>query len=245
MDLSAYTMLYALTDREKPVYVNQPPLHLSGEYTQIAFVSQIERYGEKCAFALIAFGENAWMLDGIDNSLRYYKLYEYLNENFKPLCCDAEKSYSLWVRKDRYDEAYLKLQNNAEFQAIDYSHYNHNYYAGYIPFLWGEYDSKKAYNNAVVREINSFGEIITKTEQARENYVLAQIEASQDDVAGIEFADVDGNVLAQFSFAVKAGTHRYLIRPSVDSYWRQVDLKIQWSTYSESEIKRIALLVGD
>jgi len=332
MDLSSETMFYALTGKEKPVYINQSTLHLSGEYTQVTFVNQVEKYGEKCAYALIG----GWMgLDGVDNPLRIYKVYEYLIENFRPLCYETVENFSLWVRKDRYAEVYSRFYDNiqwgdvtispshytdgnwengllrwdnatllfenrpdlqyadsffvrgtdisvrienvelmgkyqrvrfadsesaaicanadtlifqapiVEFPPIDYSHYNHNYYAGYIPFLWGEYDKKKAYKNEVIREFASPIGLIPINEQSRENYLLFQISSAQEDIAHIYLFDDTENLLTEFNFTVKEGTYRYIVRPSSDSYWRQGDLFVRWSTDAESEFKYAALLMGD
>ena len=108
IDLSSENMLYALTSKEKPVYINQSPLHLSGEFTQEQFIRQIENYGEKCNYVL--FRDSDWgSLDGIENTIRYYKVYEYLNTNFRPLCGEDEQSFKIWVRKENFDEAKARI----------------------------------------------------------------------------------------------------------------------------------------
>jgi len=102
-DLSNQTMLYALSGREKPVYINQSPLHLSGEYTQERFIDEIKNFHGACDFALTFDSGIGTALDEIVSPYRHYKVYEYLYKNFRPLCKSAD-SFALWVRKDRYNE---------------------------------------------------------------------------------------------------------------------------------------------
>jgi len=110
-DLSGQTLMYALSGREKPVYINQSPLHLSGEYSQEQFISQVENFSGTCDFALlfdgafsVGFGGG---LDGVSQPYRYYKVYEYLYENYRPLCKSPDNFY-LWIKKDRYDDFALE-----------------------------------------------------------------------------------------------------------------------------------------
>ena len=101
-DLSSQTMLYALSGREKPTYINQSTLHLSGEFTQECFIEEIENYQGTCDFALLYDKWFGVELDGIPNAYRYYKVYEYLHLNYRPLC-KTEDGFSLWIRKERFE----------------------------------------------------------------------------------------------------------------------------------------------
>jgi hypothetical protein len=116
MDLTSQTLLYALTGREKPVYVNHSPLHLSGEYTQRRFIAQIEDFGDKCNFALLGGRDS---LDFLWTQYRYYLVYEYLYANFRPLVKSSDNFY-LWVRKDKYD-SYASLLANLDPERTDFA----------------------------------------------------------------------------------------------------------------------------
>jgi len=312
IDLSSQTMLYALTGREKPVYINQSPLHLSGEYTQIAFINQINNYNGNCDFALL--GDNWTMsLDGLKNEYRYYKVYEYLNAEFVPLCQSSD-GYELWVRKTRYDEINGKLSggilNNipiinysaelalltddnwtngimnsdptvvlfknspsllfakslrienmrdvdiykAEIKGI-YQHiifesieaaqavtegsqitytvpilrpyikelgYNvsrHTYNLGYIPYLWGTFDSKKAYTNQVICGLAAEGDLPLDL-QSTSNYIKLHLKSAiEENPVQLTFSASDGTPLVNYIFLAKSGEHIYLIRPSSDNLW--------------------------
>jgi hypothetical protein len=240
MDLSSHTMLYALTGREKPVYVNQSPLHLSGEYTQIAFINQIKNYNGKCDFALIG----GWTgLDGIKNEYRYYKVYEYLNKEFMPLCQSSD-GYELWVRKTRYEEFDSKLSggmlNNifitkysAELELLTGDMSRHTYNLGYISYLWGTFDSKKAYNNKVIYDLATEGELPLAL-QSESNYIKLRLNSAiEGNPVRLILSARDGTPLVNYIFQAKSGEHTYLVRPSSDTLW------------GTGIIARYSILIGD
>ena len=115
-DLTSQTLLYALSGREKPVYINQSPLHLSGEYSQERFVEQVKNFKGICDFALLFDGAFSvgfsGGLDSLSQPYRYYKVYEYLYENYRPLCKSSDNFY-LWVKKDRYDTFSSRMEEHA------------------------------------------------------------------------------------------------------------------------------------
>jgi hypothetical protein len=245
MDLSSQTMLYALTGREKPVYVNQSPLHLSGEFTQKMFIEQIEKFGDKCNYALLGLGwhEN---LDGILNQYRYYYVYEYLYENYRPLC--KTSTMFLWVKKDTYNDAVQKLSagNSFAFEPIDYTYRDasyHTYNLGEIPYLWGTYDNKKAYENAVVTAVTDG--LIPASKQSRSNYILLTLNADAAEAGTLVLADINGTPLVQYGFTLHGGTNRYMFRVSSDWYWANgQDVHVDFQTPANAQGK-ITLLAGD
>ena len=106
VDFTSQTMLYALSGREKPIYINQSLLHLSGEYTQERFIEDVENYNGVCNFALTLNDKYGASLDKISNSYRYYKAYEYLYENFYPICKSSD-NFTLWARKNQYETSQI------------------------------------------------------------------------------------------------------------------------------------------
>lgn len=105
IDFTNQTLLYALTGREKPMYVDQSPGLLSGEYTQQRFIDQCEQMSKKTPFVLMPIDSTMLLstnLDGIQNLYRYYLVSEYISNNFKPLFRTSK--FAVWCRKDRFDE---------------------------------------------------------------------------------------------------------------------------------------------
>lgn len=104
IDFTNQTLLYALTGREKPMYINQSPGLLSGEYTQQRFINQCEQVPENVPFVLMPIEPMLLStdLDGIQNSYRYYLISEYISNNFKPLFRTSK--FAVWCRKDRFYE---------------------------------------------------------------------------------------------------------------------------------------------
>jgi hypothetical protein len=126
IDFTNQTLLYAMTGREKPMYVNQSPGLISGEYTQQKFVEQCEQNGEKVPFVLMPADQMLFStnLDGIQNSYRYYLVSEYISNNFKPLFRTSE--FAIWCRKDRFQEkdnlvSKLIADNKASYSTVPLS----------------------------------------------------------------------------------------------------------------------------
>lgn len=103
------TLLYCLMNRKCPVYVSQSPLQLSGEFMQEAFIKEIQdvplvlmpaETDYRCSLAL----------DGIPNAYRYYKVAEYIYQNYIPLYRYGT-DYTVWCLPERHEEYYKKLEN--------------------------------------------------------------------------------------------------------------------------------------
>lgn len=105
LDLTGQTMLYAFSEREKPVYANQSAAELSGEYSQRRIIEEVEEeYNGICDFALVDFDMWTMNIDGVSCFARYYIVLEYLYDNYRPLC--QVDNFALWVRNERYEEFY-------------------------------------------------------------------------------------------------------------------------------------------
>lgn len=384
-DLSGQAMLYALTGREKPVYLNQSVVELSGEYSQIRMIEQVESYKGTCDFALLSTGFISSNLDGLSSFYRYYYIYEYLYENYTPLC-SSKDGYALWVRNDRYKEASFK-EKNEEYVKIplninesnmindlsisttdplvlqcgdidpfisvpldapvniasnggliyevklkykstkrgsfrilfDFSGFNeedsllkeleatqeykdvyftipvsdgkpmlnairlspphgstfeiksisiasvkssmppdvtmidydylgleHSMDIGQIPYVWGQFDKKKAWENDVVRGYaNSTGEISDEN-QKNAKYALIKITTNEAQKANLTFKNLNGDSVSNFNFDVLEGTHKYIIRISTDWWWnREVIKSFEVLSGEGVNVEEVQFLVGD
>ncbi|MCH5207645.1 MAG: US12 family protein [Oscillospiraceae bacterium] len=113
VDFVNYTFLYSVLNRYDPVYVSQSPGHLSGEFSQMQFISDIEKNNVPIAIMPmnISFSYSK-SLDGIMNNFRYYKVAEYIYENYRPLCYLNDSA--IWCLNDRYESYIERLKLPAE-----------------------------------------------------------------------------------------------------------------------------------
>lgn len=125
IDFTNQTLLYALTNRKKPMYINQSPGLLSGEYTQKNFIEQCDKSSEKIPFVLMPLEPMLlnFELDGIQNSYRYYLVSEYLSNNFKPIF--KTQQFAIWCRNDVFEEKlrlidYILQKSKEEYVNVDY-----------------------------------------------------------------------------------------------------------------------------
>lgn len=334
LDMTGNTMLYALSGREKPVYANQSVTELSGEYSQKRLVEEVEEdYEGICDFALVNLDFPAINIDGVNGRYRYYVVFEYLYDNYRPLCKTG--NYVLWVRNSRYDdfkftdevqidkisfdppvccapvtdvnwtngilngnpnhmlfarneaedlinakvvysssdsanvtniivnEDWVRIETDkdasifadgitaADVQPIisaDYDYYGltHSTDIGQIPYLWGQYDKKKSWNNALVQaDYTTQGEVGNET-QRNAKYVLITLETETDGSAVLAFQNAEGDNVSEFHFTLKKGTNRYMIRCSTDWWWNR-NVIVSYSVAADVEIAfdSINFLVGD
>lgn len=184
LDFINESFLYSALERECPVYVSQSPGQLSGEFTQEKFMEQIESKREQVPLALMP---TIWMrgleieIDGIANNTRYYKVAEYIYQNYRPLC--RVDNIAIWCSKERYQEFYNLISGNIEqynaeenmedaYEFIDwgydgyryienekgetvmtYAEYLHSYPQELLPYLWANSDKKEAKSGEVLGEL--------------------------------------------------------------------------------------------
>lgn len=110
VDFINKTAIYPLIGRQNPVYVSQSPLQLSGQFTQEEYIKEIENV----PIVLMPFDNEDYRssesLDGVPNSYRYYKISEYIYQNYKPLCTYKDQ-YAIWCLPDRYNEMVKKIKD--------------------------------------------------------------------------------------------------------------------------------------
>ncbi|MCD7746061.1 MAG: hypothetical protein LUI13_12415 [Lachnospiraceae bacterium] len=120
VDFINHTLSYSYLQKENPVYVSQSPLQLSGEYTQEQFISEISHNKDSNPIIVMPYDNeecrHSLSLDGIANVVRYYKVAEYIYQNYVPLCHYGE--YAVWCLSDRYDEMIESL-GSEEVEYID------------------------------------------------------------------------------------------------------------------------------
>lgn len=141
-DNSCDTILYALTDRNKPVFTNQSPSQLNREFDHLMFLRELEEMDTP--YALCKAGGAGF--DGIELDTNHYLTSEYLNQNYRPLCLVG--SYCLWVDRAQYGEKRAAIENLAAAGAVTVTFVEDatepslvkNHTLGQLPWLWGTYD---------------------------------------------------------------------------------------------------------
>lgn len=110
VDLINKTVLYSVLERRCPVYVSQSPIQLSGEFAQKEFIKEIK--GVPVVLMPVDSSNNraSVNLDGITNAYRYYKVFEYVYQNYKPLCKYGE-DFAVWCLPEKYDEYTQRLSD--------------------------------------------------------------------------------------------------------------------------------------
>ncbi|MGI6348316.1 MAG: hypothetical protein ACOXZ0_00140 [Eubacteriales bacterium] len=123
-DFTVNTSLYALVNRKKPVYINQSPSQLNGEYTQLMFNYEIE--SSDCPFALVSSYHTGF--DDVPLRINQYLVAEFLYKEYRPLC--VVNGYEIWARNDCFEakkaliESLLPAGNDIDYDIISFSEIN-------------------------------------------------------------------------------------------------------------------------
>lgn len=249
VDLTNQTLLYALLEKEKPVYVNQSPSLLSGELSQQLFLKEIKEFHKNIPIILKAKGKLlSESLDAIPNDYRYYLISEATFKNFEPIA--IVNNYEIWVKKEQVDSyiEMLKTLNNNNLEIVSKSIYLEqeikNIDLKYLPYMWGNYDNKEKEkivenkHNEIIFELN-------ENDKIDGNYVEVEIDSKKsEDITLIMFNNEE--YLYAITFTVKEGTHKYLIRVSSFYSWYEGNVnKITINNSENNQINYISILKGD
>lgn len=232
IDLINETLLYSVIGRETPVYISQSPLQLSGEYSQEQYIKEIEGI----PIALLPVDIHNAELDGVLNSYRYYKVYEYIYQNYRPLCVVGD-DFAIWCLNEKYDYLLAKIGANKTLKSeygvkiADYGYDSELHVAdlGYLPKIWAEYDEYDAIDNKIICQlINENGkymiENINKVISTDGNYLkIAANNISSEVCEGtVILGYCEGDEFVEkyrYNMYFETGMEEYLIRCSSDYYW--------------------------
>lgn len=270
VDFINKTFLYSMLGRKNPAYISQSPLQLSGEFTQEQFIKQIK--GVPVVFMpSIIDDRSSITLDGITNNYRNYKVAEYLYKEYQPLIKMGEK-FSVWCLKEKCGILKEKAKNlliNKQIQFINFGYDSlnkknnqieyigsiHNYDLEYLPYIWANYDTKKAINNRVLSRLISVPNnrfLINPLEnnyKIKGNYLLITGNFKNEEKVTIKLGNLKDNIFSEkykYNFIAKEGTQNYLLRVSTDYYWYTNEIN-SVEVVSENGIKNVSMkiLEGD
>ena len=117
LDFSNTPMLYYFSNRIVPNYFDQIPHTAHNEYLQKRFIDDLNKFDIPVAvFSNVPL--NFWdNLDGIPNTLRHYRISEYIYRNYKPTY--IINNHSVWVKNN------LQLKNNiTEIFSVPFIEFN-------------------------------------------------------------------------------------------------------------------------
>ena len=264
IDFMNVSFLYSALGRECPVYAVQSPGHLSGEYTQEAFIREIEEKKEQIPLAILPAAtadRDRTALDSIANVSRYYKVAEYLYQNYRPLFQFSDTA--VWCRLEEYEALMDRL--TAGYELIDYGYdggetlYLHDYPMYEIPYLWGTYDTESGWNNPVSAELSEgekgiyYIENSSGIDKSKGNYLLLTCRCDSEYVQETNNAEIvlgstetGEDALYRFRFKLRPGEQQYLIRLSADYYWyaRNID-RLYIQTEEDVSNVKMRILQGD
>ena len=132
-DFSSNNYYHALVGRKNPVYVNQSPILLNGDVSQITAINQIKK--ADVALVIMPNNKTKWkLIDLIETNFKYYLISEYIYQNFVPL--KNMNSFDIFVRKDKKKEFEARLRSKSgninsilldDFSSLDFTKtQNHN-----------------------------------------------------------------------------------------------------------------------
>lgn len=122
-DFSSLNYYYALTGRKNPLYANQSPLMLSGDAGQNDALQELKK--NDVVYVLMPKTGASWSnIDGISVCLKYYKLSEYIYDNYTPFI--SLQNVDLWCLKNQKNSLKAKLgkTETASGQPVDFNRIN-------------------------------------------------------------------------------------------------------------------------
>lgn len=260
LDFMNISFLYAALGRECPVYAAQSPGHLSGEYTQEAFIRQIEEKKEKIPLAILP-AVSGGDTDGISNISRYYKVSEYIFQTYRPLC--RMQDTAVWCRREKYEELADRLTQAYELTDYGYDKgadlYLHEHPLYDFAYFWGNFDTRNGAEQPVLSEVSAgedgrfYIEQPLAIDKSKGNYLLLTcdcesgfMEETNNALLVLGSTRTGEDNLYRFHFKLHPGEQKYLIRVSADYWWYAGKIDM---LYLQSDEKignvRMQILQGD
>lgn len=275
LDFANITSMYMLTDRKRPCYVGQSPSLLTDLYSQECFLSQVEEYD--CPLAVVGTTGTPYLAQMIyiPHNVRYYKIAEYIYENYRPLVGFGE--VAIWCKQDFYEQYRKVLEQNQfsekGYSLIDYGYDFtavttdengntqyvfrpfHSYDLNMIPYLWANFDNYNASNNEELvaisaSDINTYHFAGSQTiDHSKGNYLSFEYTNTSDGDVNVNIVFYDSandGAKIEYYFRVIPGTNKYLIRVSADYFWDVFNVDtILFSINDSLSIGDLKILKGD
>lgn len=225
-DFTNRSFIYSYLNRTDPIYAAQTPGHLNGDITSKIAISDLEKSNVK--LTIMTNGKRFHVIDNIPNSLRYYRISEYIYQNFIPLL--EFETGEIWIARNLYQDSLKiakKLCEETSCQVLSKNNKpSETYDIGYIPLSWGEKDIENASSNEKITDakLNSNGYYIfdNNFDKSTGNYVKLIINSDNTHNEEVTLGSLTNSGFkeaAKYIFTVEPGEHTYLLRASHDEDW--------------------------
>jgi len=162
------------------------------------------------------------------------------------------------VRVDPPDGALFEIESlqvirismeNGSYAArpIDYDYLGsfHLTELGQIPYIWGQYDNKKSWDNEAICEYGTGGAMSLDVQRLAK-YAMLTVDSPEDGYASLTFQNEYGETVSAFEFALLEGRHRYIVRVSTDWWWNNgVIAAFEVDADYGAEVVGVSFLKGD
>lgn len=138
---------------------------------------------------------------------------------------------------------------------LDWLSFVHNNNLEYLPYIWANYDIKKAINNKVLYNLKNISnnrfsiDKLNNNQKIKGNYLLITGNFKNEEKVTIKLGNLKDNIFSEkykYNFIAKEGTQNYLLRVSTDYYWYTNEIN-SVEVVSENGIKNVSMkiLEGD
>jgi hypothetical protein len=138
-DFSNTPMLYYYLHRENPHYFSQSPISYHSEALQRTYIEEIKKSNPK--ILLFSNYPETWYdnTDGVANTIRHYRIAEYLFRNYRPAFIINHKS--IWLRNDLPVQEAISV-SDSRYVRDTLSTIPDNTYIRSLAYVWGKYDKQ-------------------------------------------------------------------------------------------------------
>lgn len=275
IDFANITSLYFFTDRKRPSYVGQTPSLLTNLYSQQNYLEEVSKYD--CPLAILGTTENSYLqqMAGVPHNVRYYKIAEYIYQNYRPLVKFDE--FVVWCKNSYYykykQNLLSKLLSNKEYTIVDYGydftisnidengnmHWKffpyHNINLVDIPYIWANFDNFKAVRNSISINTQSLGsnyfsfkgsQYVVNKDGNYLSFVIDNISTKELSVNIVLWDSNNDGAKFSYQFTVKPGKNTYLIRISQDYFWYVYNIdSLLFGKNDSFSVSEVSILEGD
>ena len=255
VDFINKSFVYSAVNRKNPAYVSQSPGQLSGEIAQELFIDEIQ----DIPIVLMPINTEHYgysnSLDGITNAYRYYKVVEYIYQNYEPLC-KYDDLFTVWCLRDRYNEmkekAYNLIHKGLPCELIEYGYGEpisnedestpyisalHSHSIGHIPRIWARTDD--AINNDVIADLALQGNIFTfdagsVIDRTDGNYLLINVTYNREDMVSDDRETIGVDIIVgKYENDVFTEKYRYNVIMSEGNHNYLIRISTDYYWYTE------------
>lgn len=231
LDLTNRPLLYVLAEKEFPFYLI-PVFNNSTEDIQQIETSKLQKLNDQelMPLTIVKGPPGFWFdrVDGVDNEIRNYRLFEFAYNNYSPY---AEVDQNIIFKtKDLLPFSEQPVDSSTIMRSTLYQ-------LRYLPYVWANFDPYLSLQNTPVqidlsKQITTEGlmepgtvysfKITSKYDKSLGSYLDLGLSSGKNIVVSVCW---DQTCKAGFEFVTQSGIDKhYLIRTSSDWFWKETDV---------------------